>query len=327
MAFVDELKIYAKAGKGGNGVVRWLHIKAKEFGGPSGGDGGRGGNVYLRAVRDVHLLSKYRTKKEFLAENGQDGQSDSCHGFDGKDMDILLPIGSIVTNLKTGKKVSLQEEGERMLLLKGGFGGRGNESFKSSVNRSPKEWTPGKPGEEGEFYIEVELIADIGLIGLPNAGKTSLLNAFTSARGKVGDYPFTTLEPNLGECHGYIISDIPGLIEGAAIGKGLGHKFLRHVRRTKILVHLISLENEDPIEVYHAVRKELEQFDPELLNKKEIVVLTKTDIIDDAAALQTIVKKMKKAAPVVFAISLYDDVAIKELQDAVLKEAAVQKSK
>ena len=155
-------------------------------------------------------------------------------------------------------------------MLKGGFGGRGNESFKSSTNRSPEDWTPGRPGEEGEFYIEVELIADIGLIGLPNAGKTSLLNALTSARGKVGDYPFTTLEPNLGECYGFIISDIPGLIEGAAEGKGLGHKFLRHVRRTKILVHLISLENEDPIETYKIVRQELKAFDPELLNKKRL---------------------------------------------------------
>ncbi|MEK7152298.1 MAG: GTPase ObgE [Patescibacteria group bacterium] len=326
MAFVDELKIYAKAGDGGNGVVRWLHVKSKEFGGPSGGDGGRGGNVYLRAVRDVHLLSKYRTKKEFLAENGQSGQSDSCHGSDGKDLDILLPIGSIVTNLKTGKKVSLQEEGERLLLLKGGFGGRGNESFKSSTNRSPEDWTPGRPGEEGDFYIEVELIADIGLIGLPNAGKTSLLNALTSARGKVGDYPFTTLEPNLGECYGFIISDIPGLIEGAAEGKGLGHKFLRHVRRTKILVHLISLENEDPIETYKIVRQELKAFDPELLNKKEIIVFTKTDLIEDPAHLEKILKKMKKIAPVVFAISLYDDVAIKGLQDAILKEAAAQKN-
>jgi len=322
MAFIDELTVYAQAGKGGDGVVRWLHMKGKEFAGPSGGDGGRGGNVHLVAVRDVHLLAKYRTKKEFFAQNGQNGQSNSCHGTDGKDLEIALPVGSIVTNLKTNKRVALEEEGQRVLLLKGGAGGHGNESFKGSRNRSPKNATPGKEGERGTFFIEVELIADIGLIGLPNAGKTSLLNELTSAKGKIGEYPFTTLEPNLGECYGYIISDIPGLIEGAAKGKGLGHKFLRHIKRTRILVHLISLENEDPHEAYEAVREELKRYDPELLKKKEIVVLTKTDLIDDPARLKTIFKQMKKTTPHLFALSLYDDAAVKGFRDALLKEAA-----
>jgi len=320
MAFIDELKISAKAGKGGDGVVLWRHEKSKEFGGSSGGNGGHGGDVYVLAVKNVHLLSKYRTKKEFLAEDGGNGKKDSLHGNDGKDLEIILPVGSIITNLDTGTKISLQEDGEKILLLSGGNGGRGNESFKSSTNRSPKEATPGKEGASAEFFIEVELIADIGLIGFPNAGKTSLLNMLTRARGKVGDYPFTTLEPNLGEFYGYIISDIPGLIEGAADGKGLGHKFLRHVNRTKVLVHLISLENENPIEAYTTVRKEIEKYGHELAQKKEIVVLTKTDLIDDPKYIEKVVKKMEKVSDAVFAVSLYDDESVKMLQKVFLEE-------
>ncbi|MBI5005295.1 MAG: GTPase ObgE [Candidatus Lloydbacteria bacterium] len=292
------------------------------MGGPAGGDGGRGGHVYAKAVRDVHLLARYRAVKEFAAERGENGGKKSLHGANGKDLDILFPIGSIITNKKTGQQISLYEEGERVLLLSGGQGGRGNESFKSSVNRSPQKATPGKTGEDAEFYIEVELIADIGLIGFPNAGKTSLLNALSNARGKVGDYPFTTLEPNLGECFGYIIADVPGLVEGAAVGKGLGHKFLRHIRRTKILVHLVSLENEDLLAAYKTVRKELKQFDPVLLEKKEIVVITKTDIAHDPARLKKDIQKLKKLAPIVTTVSLYDDKEVQALQKIILAAAA-----
>ncbi|MCP6719811.1 MAG: GTPase ObgE [Patescibacteria group bacterium] len=319
MAFVDEIIIDVAAGSGGNGVRRFRHEKNREFGGPSGGDGGKGGNVYAVAVRDIHLLSKYRTKKEFRADNGKDGGKNSLHGADGKDLDILLPTGSIITNTQSGEKFSFKKEGDRVLILTGGKGGRGNESFKSSTNRAPKEFTLGRPGDEEEFFIEVELIADIGFIGLPNAGKTSLLNTLTRAKGKVGAYPFTTLEPNLGEFYGYIISDIPGLIEGAAKGKGLGHKFLRHVRRTKILVHLISLENEDMVKAYRTIRKELESFDSKLLEKKEIILLSKTDLIADKKEVEKIVKKMKKITPAVYTISLYDDEAIKKVQDLLVK--------
>src|SRR3989344_5186307 len=165
MAFIDEITIYVKAGNGGNGVVRWLHTKEKEFAGPAGGDGGRGGNVYIKALRDVHLLSRYRAKKEFAAQNGHDGQSKGLHGANGEELDILLPVGSLITNVKTGEKFALNEEGERILLLAGGFGGRGNKSFQSSTNRSPQKATPGKPGETATFFIEVELIAQVGLIG------------------------------------------------------------------------------------------------------------------------------------------------------------------
>ncbi len=320
MAFIDEITIFAKAGDGGDGVVRWLHEKRKEFGGPAGGDGGRGGDVYARATRNIHLLSKYKTKKKLEAGRGDDGQGKTFSGANGEDLEIELPIGSIITNVKTEEKIRLSEEGEKVLLLRGGFGGRGNKSFKSSTNRSPKQFTKGKPGEEAEFFVEVELIADIGLIGLPNAGKTTLLNEMTNAQAKIGDYPFTTLEPNLGEFYGYIISDIPGLIEGAAEGKGLGHKFLRHIRRTKILVHLISLENEDPASAYGAIRKELGKFDEELVKKKEIVVLTKTDLIDDKEKLDKIIAKMKKVTPEVIAITMYDNTQIKALQNKLIGE-------
>ncbi|PJE64063.1 MAG: GTPase ObgE [Candidatus Ryanbacteria bacterium CG10_big_fil_rev_8_21_14_0_10_43_42] len=320
MAFVDEIDIYARAGDGGNGVVRWRRMRNIEFGGPSGGDGGRGGAVYLRAVRDVHLLSKYRVKKEFIAKRGQDGGSDSLEGKNGEDLYIDLPIGSVVTNVETQKNISLLHEGEEVLLLEGGNGGRGNESFKSSRNQRPRQATRGRAGEEGFYHIELELIADIGLIGLPNAGKTSLLNEFTNAHAKVGAYPFTTLEPNLGECYGYIIADVPGLIEGAAEGRGLGHKFLRHVKRLSVLVHLISLENKDPVKTYATVRNELAEYDSDLLKKKEIIVLTKTDILSDRKEVEKIMTKMKKISPLVYTVSVYDDASLKALNDILLQE-------
>lgn len=327
MAFIDELKIFIKAGDGGDGVVQWLHEKGREFGGPAGGNGGKGGNVYVRAVYDVYLLARYRARRELRAERGGDGGGKSVFGKDGEALDILLPVGSIITNLKTKDKILLHKEGERVLLLAGGRGGRGNASFKNSKNRSPKEWTPGKPGEEAEFFIEVELVADIGLVGLPNAGKSSLLNALTRANAKVGGYPFTTLEPNLGDCFGYIIADIPGLIAGSSDGKGLGHKFLRHIKRTKILVHLISLENEDPAASYNTIRKELGRFDPELLSKREIVLLTKADTVGSDAVIKAAVKKMKKIVSDVLVLSLYDDTAIKAVRGMLTKAVDDEKSK
>ena len=318
MAFIDEVKIQVKAGDGGDGVVRWLSSKETEFGGPSGGDGGRGGNVYAKTLRDVHLLSRYRSKKRLQAEDGKDGQSKNLFGANGKDLDLVLPVGSIITNTETNEKFNLNKEGERILLLSGGFGGRGNKSFKSSRNQSPDKATPGKPGQAATFFIEVELIAHIGLIGLPNAGKTSLLNELTSAHGKIGDYPFTTLEPSLGEMYGYIIADIPGLVEGAAEGKGLGHKFLRHIKRTKMLVHVISLENNDVLKAYQTVRKEIEQYNPLLLEKKEIIVLTKTDLKNDSEVKEA-KKTLQKIAKTIYAISLYKDEDIKLLEKLILK--------
>jgi GTP-binding protein len=317
MAFVDELNIFIKAGDGGDGVVRWRHEKGREFGGPSGGNGGSGGDVYIVGVRDINILSKYKHKKEFIAGNGEEGRKDSEHGADGESLYISLPVGSIVTNHETGERFSLEQEGEKLLILKGGNGGRGNETFKSSTNQNPQQWTPGQKGQQAQFTIELELIVDVGLIGLPNAGKSSLLNTITGAKAKTADYPFTTLEPNLGVLYGYILADIPGLIEGASAGKGLGHKFLRHVKRTKKLLHLISLENEDVLGTYETVRKELEDYDKALAEKQEIIVLTKTDLVDKDT-LQKTAKQMSKYGEV-YTISIYDDESLKILTDGLIK--------
>ncbi len=314
--FVDELKIYAKAGNGGNGVVRWLHEKGKEWSGPSGGDGGKGGDVYLEAVKDLGILARYVNSKEFYAQKGGDGMNKSQHGKNGEDLTILIPVGSVVTNLVTGRKIEFLEEGKKEIILKGGRGGFGNEHFKGPVNVTPKESTPGRDGEEGDFFIEVLLAVDGGFIGLPNAGKSSLLNSLTRARAKVGAYAFTTLEPNLGDFYGYILADIPGLIEGASLGKGLGHKFLRHIKRTKMVIHLISLENPDIEVAYNIVRGELEKFDPALSEKSEMIILSKSDMVSEETSA-TAILKMKKTGKEVSTVSIYDDNSIKNLSDKI----------
>jgi GTP-binding protein len=326
MSFIDEISVHISAGRGGNGVVRWLHEKFKEFGGPAGGNGGRGGFVYVRGVKDSLLLAKYKHTKEFTAQNGQAGASHSKHGANGEDLYIDLPVGSVIKNLATGDVYRHEEEGQEILILKGGNGGYGNEHFKGPTNQTPEEWTPGKDAEEADFYIEVELIADIGLIGLPNAGKSSLLNSLTKANVKVGAYQFTTLEPNLGSLYGLILADIPGLIEGASEGKGLGHKFLRHIRRTKKLIHCISLENsvEEVVAVYKTIRAELESYDPELAQKEEMILLTKTDVVHPDELQERLVD-IKNAMPEwkdkeVQAISIYDIDALKNLADFLTKD-------
>lgn len=313
MAFVDELKIHMKAGNGGRGVVAWLHEKGKEYGGPAGGDGGNGGAVFVRAARDIGVLAKYRHEKEFRAGNGESGKNKSMHGANGNDLEILLPIGSMVTNLSTKKTIELLTEGERAQLLSGGRGGYGNEHFKGSKNIRPYEWTPGKPGDEADFFIELRLVADAGIIGLPNAGKSSLLNELTNAEAKVGSYQFTTLEPNLGDFYGYILADIPGLIEGASEGKGLGHKFLRHIERTKILLHCISLENEDMLGTYKTIREELKAHNPELIKKPEAIILTKTDTVTPAGLKKNLAKLQKKCENI-FAVSIIDADSLKKFK-------------
>lgn len=318
MAFIDELKLKISAGDGGSGVVRFRHDKGKDHAGPSGGDGGVGGDVYIVGSRSHHSLTEYKNRKEFFAEKGQDGMKNSLHGRSGEDLTLSFPVGTVLKNIETGEEISIEKEGEKILLLKGGGGGYGNEHFKSSVNRTPKEWTPGKPGEAGKFFIELRLFADLGLVGFPNAGKTSFLNGVTKARGAVADYPFTTLEPNLGDMFGFIVADIPGLIEGASDGKGLGYKFLKHIKRTRMIAHLVSLENKDIIETYKIVRKELSHYDKDLAKKEEIVILTKTDLVDKKT-LASEIKKMKKITPKVLTLSLYDDASIKKISDKIVK--------
>lgn len=316
--FIDELNLLFRAGRGGDGVVRWLHEKGKDHGGPSGGNGGKGGDIYAVAVRDISILSAYRNIKEMSAGRGEDGANNLKHGGNGKDVEIKLPIGSRLTNLSTGYSVELLKEGEKVMLLRGGKGGMGNDHFKGSTNIRPKESTDGTEGDEASFHIELLLVVDVGIIGLPNVGKSSLLNALTQAHSKIGDFPFTTLEPSLGSFYGLILADIPGLIEGAAEGRGLGHKFLRHIERTRALVHCISAETDDPVLAYKVVRKELELYNKDMINKQEVIVLTKTDMVSDSEKDKKI-KLLQKINKNVIGVSVLDDKLVKKLGDFLTK--------
>lgn len=318
MAFVDEYTFTAHAGKGGDGVVRWRREKFRPHGGPCGGDGGRGGDVLLVGVRDIAMLGRISHKDHYKADEGGAGGSESCHGADGAPLTIQLPLGSVITNTTTGIVYELLRENEPIRILSGGAGGFGNEHFKSSTNRRPFQATKGADGEEGHFTVELKLIADIGLAGLPNAGKTSILNALTNANAKVGDYPFTTLDPNLGVYHGYVLADIPGLIEGASLGRGLGHKFLRHISRTSVILHCISLEQDNIVSSYDVVRSELSAFG-NIESKKEYVVLTKTDLVDAGAVSMATKQLESRGIAVLCAVSILDDTSIKQLGDNITR--------
>jgi GTPase len=274
---VDEIKISLEAGKGGDGIVTFDHTKGSQ--GPSGGKGGRGGNIYFEGISNLAALYKYRKKNNYAAENGSIGKSNKATGHDGQDLVLPVPIGSVITNLDTEKTEEIIKVGQKILAVSGGIGGRGNFYFRSPINITPTQAEKGKPGEKFNFFIELRLIADVGLIGLPNVGKSSLLNQLTKAQAKVANYHFTTLEPNLGTIDDIILADIPGLIEGASMGRGLGIKFLKHIQRTKFLFHCLSLESDNLVKDYKTIRKELAAYSQNLAKKKEILIFTKFDLI------------------------------------------------
>lgn len=272
---IDEIKIIVRGGKGGAGKVSFVG----RAGGPDGGDGGRGGDIYIETTSDLYALSQFLSKNVLQAEDGSPGESNKKSGEKGRNLILVLPVGTVLIE-ENGKEISLNKLNEKILLVKGGLGGRGNEYFKSSSNTTPKHSQPGLPGEEKKLKLELRLIADFGLIGLPNAGKSSLLNEITNAKAKIGDYPFTTLEPNLGMLNGKVLADIPGLIEGASEGKGLGHKFLKHIEKVKLILHCISTESDNVKRDYQIVVNELKKFNPGLIKKEQIILLTKSDLAD-----------------------------------------------
>jgi len=316
--FVDQLTIIAKAGNGGDGVVRWRHEKFVPDAGPAGGNGGNGGDVYVEAVRDLGLLSKYVGNPSFKAEPGQAGQNGSMHGKGAEDITIKVPVGSVVTDVARGRVYEFFVPGHRERVFKGGQGGLGNEHFKTATNRAPEESTKGKLGESGELFIELTLVVDVGLIGLPNAGKSSLLNAVTNAKSAIGAYPFTTLVPHLGDLYGFTVADIPGLIEGAASGKGLGHTFLRHVTRTKMVCHLVSLEHADAAVNYQTIRKELSLYSTDLIEKEEWIILTKMDLVNQDF-IDSVTKSLDSHEKRVFVISTETGDGVAELKRALVQ--------
>lgn len=328
MAFLDKVTLKIFAGKGGDGVVRWRREKSIDSGGPWGGNGGNGGDVYIQGVRNLHALNHYRHIHEFKAPSGAPGATQLKHGKRGEDLVLTFPLGTKIYNVDLEITYELLNEGEQILILHGGRGGLGNNEFKNSVRRAPEIATPGKRGEFAKFQIELQLIADVGLIGFPNAGKSSLLNALTNATSKVASYEFTTLEPHLGDYFGHVIADIPGLIEGASEGKGLGHNFLRHIERTRILAHLVSAESEDVAAAYTTIRNELGAFNAELLNKEEIVILSKIDAVSDTKALEKKIKELEKVSKKkVVALSLFDDASIKQFTVSLNEELNPNKIK
>jgi len=327
MAFVDEIRIHAQAGHGGPGVVRWAHTKEKAKAGPCGGDGGRGGDIVLEGVRDLAALASYRFTKKFRAENGKPGGGNNKHGKDAEHIVLRVPVGTVAKVVTTGEVYEILTEGQREVIFKGGPGGFGNARFKSSTNQNPFQTTKGKPGQVGDIQITLKLIADAGLIGYPNAGKSSLLNSLTRASSKVGAYPFTTLDPHLGDFYGRLLADIPGLIEGASSGRGLGSRFLRHIERTGLLVHLVSSEQEDPISAYKNIRAELEAFGQGLTDKKELVVLSKADLLPPEKRGNIRESMEKGIGKEVVLLSVEDPDLLKAFADRLSKELPLREGK
>ena len=323
MKFIDEATIKIYAGDGGNGVATFRREKYEPMGGPSGGDGGRGGSVFFEADQNLNTLVDYRYTRTLKAQRGENGRSAECYGAKGEDLILKVPVGTVISDKATGESYAdLSQHGDRALLAKGGKGGLGNIHFKSSINRAPRQCTKGEPGEEFELYLELKVLADVGLLGMPNAGKSTFIRSVSAAKPKVADYPFTTLHPNLGVVRGgenqsFVIADIPGLIEGASEGAGLGHQFLRHLARTTLLLHLVDIAPFDPainpVDEARAIVNELKKYDELLYQKPRWLILNKIDMVEDVAdKVKTFIKSFGWTGPI-YSISAIKGVGCKEL--------------
>ncbi len=313
---IDDVIIKLEAGNGGKGAVAFN--KNMMSLGPVGGSGGKGAGIYFEGVFNLNALDQFRHRKDIKAQDGENGRGQFRDGSDGSDLILKVPLGTIIQKIETGETQEILKIGERILIAKGGRGGKGNFHFRSATNTSPKQFQEGQPSERFTVRLELRLIADIGLIGLPNAGKSSLLNELTKAKSKVANYPFTTLEPNLGVYYELILADIPGLIEGASVGKGLGIKFLRHIERTKILFHLISAESENPAKDYKIIKNELEAYNKNLTKKIEYIFLSKSDTIS-AEEIKKKIAVLKKINKNVFPVSVYDWSSLEKVKEILNK--------
>lgn len=315
---VDDITITIKAGKGGDGAATLKRNAQTPKGGPDGGNGGNGGNVYFVGTNDINGLAQFRYKKRLEAEDGVKGGKQNLYGRNGEHLYIKVPVGTRITDIDNKRIYEIEDEATLFLAARGGAGGRGNNEFKSATNQTPRYAETGGDGEEQRAHLELRLIADMGLIGLPNAGKSSLLEALTNAHPKIGNYSFTTLEPNLGVMQGLVLADIPGLIEGASEGRGLGTKFLKHIERTKLLLHCIDASSEDLLGTYETVRKEFAAYNPALLEKQEVILLTKIDLVEkkDVEKKKKLLSKLKRD---VLTVSVLDDQSIEELRTYLME--------
>lgn len=329
MKFIDESKIEVIAGNGGNGAASFRHEKYIEKGGPDGGDGGHGGSVYAIADRNINTLVDFRYARMHRAKNGESGRGADCYGKGADDIILHMPVGTVITDINSGGVIAdLARDGEKILLARGGKGGLGNLHFKSSTNRTPRQCTPGEEGERRELQLELKVLADVGLLGMPNAGKSTFIRSVSAAKPKVADYPFTTLHPNLGvvrvsDQKSFVIADIPGLIEGAAEGAGLGHQFLRHLARTRLLLHLVDLaplyEGVDPVHEAHALINELKKYDEALYNKPRWLVLNKLDLLQDPEEKVAVFLEAYGEDTRYFTISAINGEGCKELTYAIME--------
>lgn len=328
MKFIDEVTLFASSGHGGAGCVAFRHEKFIEFGGPSGGDGGRGGDVIFVATSGLSTLLELRHRPHQKAEKGHNGQGKNRHGAAGEDLVIKVPVGTVIMDVDTGEQMAdMTDEGLRVVLLKGGRGGQGNARFATATNKAPKFAQPGEPGEERKLRLELKLMADVGLLGLPNAGKSSLISKISAARPKIADYPFTTMVPSLGvveykNYRSFVVADIPGIIEGASTGAGLGHRFLKHLERSGMLLHLVDISwmpDRDPLAEYEAVNRELALFSTELANKEQAVVITKTDLPQTREKLSEITAWFESRGIMVFPISSVTGEGIERLLDEIAR--------